>query len=125
MYIYLWKRIRLQRQRCVPPSLIVLHQRRRSRRSPHGSAPAACTPQSLPPRYSLWTTAAAYADCSQLVVILSAEAYMNFVTTAQTCREAGHELSRLTATKRWWRCDSCSHHFTTVGVRYPASRCPK
>ncbi len=46
-------------------------------------------------------------------------------TPHPACRAAGHELTRLSVSKRWWRCTGCSAHFSTVGVRYPASRCPK
>ena len=49
--------------------------------------------------------------------------------TAETphpaCRAAGHELRHLQATKRWWRCCGCAHHFATVGVRHPVNNCPK
>eukprot|EP00891_Asterochloris_glomerata_P006657 jgi/Astpho2/6657/fgenesh1_pg.00101_%23_46_t len=37
----------------------------------------------------------------------------------------GHQLARLSATKRWWQCRHCSHKFSTVGVRLPKGRCPR
>ena len=37
----------------------------------------------------------------------------------------GHQLTRLSATKRWWQCLHCSHKFSTVGVRLPKERCPR
>jgi len=44
---------------------------------------------------------------------------------APSCRAQGHEVRRVTASKRWWRCCGCSHHFSTVGVMQPKNRCPK
>lgn len=29
------------------------------------------------------------------------------------------------ATKRWWQCDGCKYRFSTVGQKYPATRCTK
>ena len=45
---------------------------------------------------------------------------------AKGCRPAGHTLTRVpAAVKRWWTCQHCSHHFATVGVRHPVTRCSK
>ena len=36
----------------------------------------------------------------------------------------GHEGKSVTVTKRWWTCAGCSHRFSTLGVKYPKTRCP-
>ena len=37
----------------------------------------------------------------------------------------GHDVQRVSTTKRWWLCNSCGHHFSTVGVRLPNSHCSR
>lgn len=37
----------------------------------------------------------------------------------------GHNVQRVSATKRWWLCIGCGHHIATVGVRLPTARCPR
>jgi len=39
------------------------------------------------------------------------------------CR--AHTVTRVTTTKRWWRCLRCSNHFGTLGVIFPSKRCPR
>lgn len=45
---------------------------------------------------------------------------------SQYCREKHPQaLSKISALKRWWQCESCKKRFTTVGVKYPKGACPK
>eukprot|EP00887_Chlorella_sp_A99_P003846 scaffold11.g3846.t1 len=41
------------------------------------------------------------------------------------CAAHPHAVERVQVTKRWWECDGCKGHFSTLGVKYPSSRCPK
>ncbi|GIM03781.1 hypothetical protein Vretimale_8393, partial [Volvox reticuliferus] len=41
------------------------------------------------------------------------------------CRAEGHTLSKATTLKRFWTCDHCNARITTLGVRFPASRCSR
>ncbi len=44
----------------------------------------------------------------------------------KTCGEQHPGMLKQTkATKRWWKCGGCGGRFSTVGVRYPAGRCPR
>ena len=36
----------------------------------------------------------------------------------------GHEGKSVTVTKRWWTCTGCNHRFSTLGIKYPKTRCP-
>ena len=37
------------------------------------------------------------------------------------CR--GHDVRPVTTSKRWWTCDSCGDHASTLGVRMPRTGC--
>ncbi|GLI67277.1 hypothetical protein VaNZ11_011461 [Volvox africanus] len=41
------------------------------------------------------------------------------------CRAEGHTLNKATTLKRFWTCDHCNARITTLGVRFPASRCSR
>ncbi|GIL66997.1 hypothetical protein Vafri_20401, partial [Volvox africanus] len=41
------------------------------------------------------------------------------------CRAEGHMLNKATTLKRFWTCDHCNARITTLGVRFPASRCSR
>ncbi|KAG2429828.1 hypothetical protein HXX76_010611 [Chlamydomonas incerta] len=41
------------------------------------------------------------------------------------CRDEGHALSKSSTLKRFWKCDHCNARITTLGVRFPSSRCSK
>ena len=38
---------------------------------------------------------------------------------------SGHDVQRVTTTKRWWLCKGCGYHFSTLGVRLPKTRCKR
>ncbi|KAJ9514682.1 hypothetical protein QJQ45_028439 [Haematococcus lacustris] len=38
---------------------------------------------------------------------------------------AGHRLTKVNTTKRWWQCGHCNARSSTLGVIYPSNRCPK
>ena len=39
------------------------------------------------------------------------------------CVARGHALTRISAVKRWWRCNGCGARSSTVGARYPEHAC--
>lgn len=41
------------------------------------------------------------------------------------CAGHPHAVERVEAVKRWWECEACRYRFSTVGVKYPTSRCTK
>lgn len=41
------------------------------------------------------------------------------------CRADGHVLTRTSTLKRFWSCDHCNARITTLGVRFPNSRCSR
>ncbi|KAG2496313.1 hypothetical protein HYH03_005546 [Edaphochlamys debaryana] len=41
------------------------------------------------------------------------------------CRADGHTFSKTQVLKRFWTCDHCNARVTTLGVRFPASRCSR
>lgn len=45
------------------------------------------------------------------------------VTEGKRPECSSHDVRRVTTTKRWWVCNGCGDHSSTVGVRLRRTRC--